>query len=141
MNYQASLAPVGQLKTNRGLLKFIFLSIITLGIYSIFYFSSISNDINIIASRYDGRRTMNFLWLFFIFGFITLGIAYYVWYHNISNRIGSEINRRCIDYEFGASTFWIWSVLGSLIIIGPFVYIHKLSVAMNKLSKHYNING
>lgn len=140
-NYQASQAPVGQLKTNRGLLKLILLSIITLGIYSIVYFASISNDINIMASRYDGRKTMNYLWLFFLVGFITFGIAYFVWFHNISNRIGSEINRRRVDYKFGASTYWLWSILGSLIIIGPFVYLHKLSVAMNKLSRHYNRNG
>ena len=39
--YQANPAPVAQLKTNRGLGKFILLTIVTLGIYSIVYFSSI----------------------------------------------------------------------------------------------------
>lgn len=34
-------APAGQLKTNRGLLKFILLNIITLGIYSLVIFSGI----------------------------------------------------------------------------------------------------
>lgn len=59
-------APAGQLKTNRGLLKFILLNIITLGIYSLVIFSGISSDINVIASRYDGKKTMHFCLLFFL---------------------------------------------------------------------------
>lgn len=50
---QTSTAPVGQLKTNKSLVKFILLSLITFGIYGIVILSSVSNDINIIASRYD----------------------------------------------------------------------------------------
>lgn len=37
--------------------------------------------------------------------------------------------------------FWLWNVLGALIIVGPFVYMHKLSTAMNKLAENYNVNG
>lgn len=63
--YVASTRPVGQLKTDRGLLKFLLLSLITCGIYSIVFFSSLSNDINVIVSRYDGRKTMYFALLLF----------------------------------------------------------------------------
>lgn len=134
-------APVGQLKTNRGLLKFILLNIITLGIYSLVIFSGISSDINVIASRYDGKKTMHFCLLFFLVGPITLGIADIVWFHRISNRIGNELKRRQIAYSFSASSFWLWNVLGAVIIVGPFVYLHKLFKAMNMLSENYNING
>lgn len=133
--------PVGQLKTNRGLIKLILLSLITLGIYSIVYYSSISNDINIIASRYDGKKTMHFCLLFFIVSPITLGIGAIVWYHKISARIGSELARRGIGYSFGAGSFWLWNVLGSFILVGPFIYIHKLSKAMNLLAENYNVRG
>lgn len=139
--YQASPAPVGQLKTNKGLLKFILLSAITFGIYAIVVMSSVSNDINIVASRYDGKRTMHYCLLFFLIGPITFGIAYIVWYHKISARIGNELRRRNIPYSFGAADFWLWNVLGSLIFIGPFVYTHKLFKATNKLCEHYNMNG
>ena len=46
-----TVRPVGQLKTNRGLLKFILLSVITLGIYGIVAMSSVSSDVNVICSR------------------------------------------------------------------------------------------
>lgn len=134
-------APAVQLKTNRGLLKYILLGLITFGIYPIVVMSGISSDINMIASKYDGKKTMHFCLLFFIFAGLTLGIAPIVWYHRISNRIGKELARRGIGYSFGAGSFWGWNVLGSLIGVGPFIYLHKLCKAMNKLAADYNVNG
>lgn len=139
--YHPSQAPVGQLKTNRGLLKYILLSAITFGIYGIVLFSSISSDINIIAGRYDGKKTMHYCLLAFLVGWLTAGIGFFVWYHRISARIGGELARRGISYRFGAGTFWGWGFLGTLIVIGPFVYCHKLFKAMNLLSQHYNTYG
>lgn len=133
--------PVAQLKTNKGLLKFVLLSIITFGIYGIVVFSSISENINQIASKYDGKKTMHFCLLIFLVAPITLGIAYLVWCHRLSARIGNELRRRNIAYRFGASTFWLWRVLAGLIIVGPFVFWHKLFKATNLLCENYNING
>ncbi len=42
---QQTYAPVRQLNTNRGLLKFILLSIITLGIYGLVVMSSVGEDL------------------------------------------------------------------------------------------------
>ena len=54
--------PVGQLKTNRGLLKFVLLSLITFGIYGLVVMSVVSSDINVIASRYDGKKPCTTAW-------------------------------------------------------------------------------
>ncbi|MBR5451670.1 MAG: DUF4234 domain-containing protein [Clostridia bacterium] len=134
-------APVKKLKTNRGLIKYILLSLITFGIYPLVVMSVISTDINLIASRYDGKKTMHFCLLAFIFTGLTLGIAPIVWYHRISNRIGAELKRRGIDYKFGAGDFWLWNTIGAIIVVGPFIYMHKLFKAMNLLCENYNING
>ncbi len=139
--YQTNPAPVAQLKTDRGLVKFILLSLVTLGIYSIVYYSCISSDINIIASRYDGKKTMHFCLMSFILTPITLGIYTLVWYHQLSNRIGAELKRRGIDFDFGAKDFWLWNILGSLIFVGPYIYVHKLCKAMNLLSEDFNMRG
>lgn len=141
LSYQSSQAPVGQLKTNRGLVKYILLSIITFGIYGIVAMSSLSSDINVIASRYDGKRTMHYCLLFFVISWLTLGIGILVWYHKLSARIGNELKRRGVDYGFGAGSFWGWDILGTLIVVGPFIYRHKLFKSMNLLAKHYNTNG
>lgn len=140
-NYVASTAPVGQLKTNRGMVKFVLLSMLTFGIYGIVVMSAVSSDINTIASRYDGKKTTHYCLMAFVFSWLTFGIAPIVWSHKIAARIGGELRRRGIDYSFGAGSFWGWNVLGSLIVVGPLVYLHKLLKAMNKLSMHYNVNG
>ena len=141
MENNVNTAPVGQLKTNKGLLKTILLSLITFGIYPLVVMSAVSSEINIVASRYDGKKTMHVLLMAFIITPITLGIGSIVWTHNISNRIGNELKRRGIGYSFSAGTFWGWGVLGSLIGIGPLVYTHKLFKAVNLMNAHYNVNG
>ena len=141
MSENVSNAPALQLKTNRGLLKFILLTIITFGIYSLVFYSKVSTDINLIASRHDGKKTMHYCLLTFIIAPITFGIGGLVWSHRISARIGAELERRRIAYDFGAGDFWLWGILGSIITIGPLVYLHKLCKAMNLLSASYNING
>lgn len=133
--------PVGQLKTNRGLLKYILLSMITLGIYGLVAMSNVSSDINTIASRYDGKKTMHYCLMFFLFSWLTIGIVPLVWYHRMSKRVGNELSRRGISYSFGAGTYWGWGILGSCIVVGPFIYLHKLLKAMNLLAEHYNVNG
>jgi hypothetical protein len=134
-------APMHQHKTNRGLLKMILLGIITFGIYPIVVYSLISSEINTVASRHDGKHTTHYCLMYFIFSWLTLGIAAFVWNHRIVNRMGNELRRRGIGYEIGASDFWLWGVLGSLIVVGPFVYIHKFLKAMNLINEDYNING
>lgn len=141
MENTVTTAPVAQLKTNKGLLKTILLSLITLGIYSLVVMSSVSSDINIVASRYDGKKTMHFCLLAFIINPITFGIAGIVWYHRISNRIGNELARRGIAYNFSAADYWLWNVLGSFIVVGPFIYLHKMFKAVNLMNAHYNVNG
>lgn len=123
--------------TQRGLLKYILLSLITFGIYSLVVMSHISEEINMEASPRDGKHTMHFLLIYFIFSWLTLGIAPLVWYHRLSNRIGEELTARNIDFNFGASDFWLWNILGSLIIVGPFIYLHRLLKSMNLINMDY----
>ena len=134
-------APAVQLRTDRGLAKMILLSLLTFGIYALVVESHIGEELNLIASRHDGRRTMHFCLIYFIFSWLTLGIAPIVWYHRTSDRMHGELVRRQIDYDFGATDFWLWCILGSLIVIGPYVYIYKRMKAMNLINEDYNQKG
>ncbi len=133
--------PAVQLKTNRGLLKYVLLSPLTLGIYPLVVMSGISSDINIVASRYDGKKTCHYLLMSLVFSWLTLGIYPLVWYHNLSARIGAERSRRGLGNDFGAGSFWGWNILGSLIMVGPFIYHYKLLHAMNDICASYNRYG
>lgn len=137
----AAERPAMILNTSRGLLKFILFTLITFGIYPLVFYSSISSDINVIASRYDGKKTMHYCLLLFIVAPITLGIGAIVWYHRLSDRIGGELRRRGIEYSFGAGSYWGWKIFGTLILVGPLVYLHKLCKSMNLLAENYNFNG
>ena len=133
-------APKLQLPTGRGLGKMFFLGLLTLGIYPMVIWSRIVTELNLVASRYDGKRTMPFFAMWMLAP-VTLGIYPLVWMHRFCGRIHRELNRRTIGWAFGPRTFWLWGVLGSLILVGPFIFCHKLMKAMNKLNADYNING
>ena len=140
-NETQNRAPVGQLNDRRGLAKLIIFSILTLGIYSLVFYSGISSDINVVASRYDGRKTMHYCLLFFVISPITFGIGALVWNHRLANRVGNELSRRGLSTRLSAADFWLWNILGALIVVGPLVYVHKLAKAMNALASDYNARG
>lgn len=130
-----------RLSTDRSLLKFVLLNIVTLGIYGIVVLSNISNDINTIAQRYDNKHTMHYCLIVFLLSWLTLGIASLVWFHRLSERIGNEQVRRGLEHKMSAGTFWGWYVLGLFIIVGPLIYMHKLLHSMNDLCADYNMRG
>lgn len=129
------------LRTDFNFVKCILLSCITLGIYGIVVQTRMGKYINIIASPYDGKKTMHYCLLAFLIAPITLGIGSVVWSHRLCARMGEELKRRNINLDFSAKTFWLWGVLGTFIIVGPFVFGSKLFRAMNLLCEDYNKNG
>lgn len=139
--YVQRSGPAVKLSTNYSLVKMIFLNLITLGIYGIVIYSRMGTELNTAASRYDGKQTMHYCLVYFLLSVITLGIAHIVWFHKLSNRMGMELARRGIAYSFSAGDFWLWNVLGSFIVVGPFIYIHKLCTAMNLINTNYNSRG
>ncbi len=140
MNAQP-MGPGRQLRTNRSFIKTFLLSLITFGIYGLICNGNITDDVNTVCSRYDGKKSMNFYLLFFIVGPFTLEIASIVWMHRLCNRIGDELKRRQISYSFSASDMWLWGVLGSLIIVGPFIFAHKFFKSVNLMNDSYNHIG
>ncbi len=125
------------LKTNRSMWKLMILNILTLGIYNILFFIPFSFDIDKIAPKRDGSKTFNYLfaWILAIF---TLNVVVWAWFYHITQRVEEALTEHSIDYSFGMSDFWLWYLLGSFILVGPFVYFHKLCKAMNLLCEDYN---
>lgn len=103
-----------QLPTRRGLGKMIFLGILTFGIYPTVIWSRLSGEVNMVASRYDGERTLSFFGMILLAP-LTLGILPLVWMHKLCRRIGGELGRRNVDYAFGPRDFWLWNFLLGLL--------------------------
>lgn len=133
-------SPRIQLPTGRSLAKMFFLGIITLGIYPTVIWSRMVTELNLAASRYDGLRTMSYFGMCLLTPF-TLCIYPLVWMHCFSRRVGAELERRSLDYKFGAKDYWLWNVLGSLILVGPFVFVKKLTKSMNLINEDFNKKG
>ena len=129
-----------RLPTKRGLGKMFFLGILTAGIYPTVIWSRITTELNIVAGRHDGRRTMPFFGMI-ILSPVTLGILPWVWMHNFCCRVGDELKYRRINYQFGPKDFWLWNILSSLILVGPFIFTHKLMKSMNLLNDDFNRRG
>ena len=137
----ANNRPALALRTERGLLKMVLLGIITFGIYPLVVECHISEELNMIASKHDGRHTMHFIWIALFFSWLTMGIVPLVWYHRTSDRMGAELRRRQIAYDFGATDFWLWDIIGSIIFVGPFIYTYKRMQAMNLINADFNAKG
>jgi len=138
-----SMAPPFKLVANYNAFGFIFLSIITLGIYTIIWHNRLSKDINTMVCHHDGKRTWNgavILIITMITAAFTYGIPWFIWHHMTANRIGTELRRRRIKCTLGAKDFWIWCILGAFVLIGPIVYAYKVCRAMNALIMDYNQN-
>ena len=127
------------LQTNRKMWKLMLFSILTLGLYSIFFFIPLSFDIDTVAPRRGDGKTMNYLWAYLL-ALVTYSIVVDIWHFHIAQRVGEALYVRKIEYDFGTKDFWLWFVLGSLILVGPFIYFHKLCTAMNLLCEDYNVN-
>ena len=128
-----------KLKTNRKMWKLMLFNVLTLGLYSIFFFIPFSFDIDKAAPRRNGEKTMNYLWAH-ILAFFTFSIVVDIWHYHIARRLGEALSAREISYQFGTKDFWLFFLLGSLVMVGPFIYFHKLCTAMNLLCENYNEN-
>lgn len=117
-----------RLPARRHLWKMIVFGILTCGIYPIVIWSRLVSEVNIVASRYDGERSMPYFAMVFLSP-LTLGIHSLVWIHKLCRRIGTELQRRRIDYAFGPSDFWIWSFLMS-ILSGVCSGVYSMLIAM-----------
>ena len=128
-----------KLTTNRRMWKLEILNVLTLGIYSIIFFIPFAFDLEKIHPSRTRSKQMNYLWAYLL-SLFTAHIVLVAWYFDLTKRIGEALEYRKIDYEFGTQDFWIWYLVGSLFLVGPMVYFHKMCRAMNLLCEHYNEN-
>ena len=128
-----------KLRTDRSMWKLMLFSCLTFGFYSIFFFMPFSYDLDKIAPKPDRSKTMNYLFAYII-ALFTFSIVLILWHHQIAERVEEALAARHIDYDFSTSTYWGWYFFGSCILVGPFIYFHKLCRAMNLLCESYNEN-
>lgn len=125
------------MSTNRSLLVYILLNIVTCGIYGMYFVYSIARDMNIVCAG-DGKQTAGLL-KFFLLNLITCNIYSWVWYYSLGNRMAATAPRYNLSFQENGTTILLWMLLGSLLCgIGPFIALHILMKNANALCGAYN---
>lgn len=125
------------LRTDRTLLMFIVLSIITCGIYWYIFMYQIIRDINT-ACDGDGEETPGLL-IFLLLSIVTCGIYCYYWYYKVGNRLAVNAGRYGFTVTENGTTILLWMLLGQFACgIGPFIAWHILITNTNLVCTGYN---
>lgn len=125
------------LKTNRGLIVYILLSIVTCGIYQYFFIHNLAKDANELCDG-DGQKTSGLL-TFLLLGIITCGIYNLIWWYKLCNRMAANAPRYGLTLQENGTTYLLWVLLGSLLCgLGPLIALHFVLRNMNTLSAAYN---
>ena len=104
-------------RVKRSGILFVFLSIITLRIYTLFYLHFVGKDVNTFAKK----RLMPYP-IVWILDWIFLGIPTLIYMSTLSRRVEEKaVELSVYDHRTGFGKFFNWCLFGSLIIVGPFI--------------------
>lgn len=125
------------LKTNRSLLKLALLSVVTFGIYNLFFLDGIATDMNMIAAE-DGKQTPGVIKVILL-SICTCGVYPLVWYYKLGNRMQDAGLQYGMLIKENGTTILLWMLLGSCLCgIGAFVALHIIIKNMNTLCAVFN---
>ena len=129
-----------QVKTNRSFIGLIVLSIITLGIYPLFFWHGYVRDVNTICAG-DGKNTHGIL-AAILLSIITLGIYGLVWTYGMQKRLQENASRYNAGVISGGGTVLLWDTVGLMLfglggLIGLYIQVDSLNrLAYNYTSMH-----
>lgn len=127
----------GPVKTDRSLLMYILLGIITCGIYNWYFIYSLARDVNIMC-REDGKNTGGLL-AFILLSIITCGFYALYWEYSLGNRLAANAPRYGMVFQENGTTVLLWYLVGIFLCgIGPYVAMHILIKNSNALGVAYN---
>ena len=120
----------------RGLVGLILLSVITFGIYWLYWIHKLAKDVNTLCSG-DGKRTGGLIKLLLL-SVITVGIYGCVWWYMLGDRLQDNAPRYNVQVKESGGTILLWMIAGALIAVGPFIAMHIVIKNTNALADEYN---
>ncbi|MBP3239673.1 MAG: DUF4234 domain-containing protein [Oribacterium sp.] len=127
----------GMLSTDRSIVAYVLLGLVTCGIYDLYMLHCIIQDVNITCAG-DGKRTAGIL-EYILFGILTCGIYDYIWLYNLGNRLQNNAPRYGMNFQEGGATILLWWVFGALLCgVGPFISANIIIKNSNALNAAYN---
>jgi hypothetical protein len=127
----------GALKTDRSIWAYIFLGIITCGIYSLYMMYTLERDINI-ACDGDGDHTTSF-WAYLGLSIITCGIYHFYYVYKMGNRLQRNAPRYGLSFQENGTSVLMWNLFGMFLCgIGAYIAMNILLVNTNAICREYN---
>lgn len=126
-----------KLTTDRSIVAYVLLTIITCGIYGYYFIYNLAKEINV-ACEGDDERTPG-LASYIIFSFLTCGFYSLYWEYKIANRIAANGSRYGLHIEENGSSVLLWRIFGCFIcMLGTFVGTNILITNANRICAAYN---
>lgn len=127
----------GALRTDRDLVTYILLTLVTCGIYGYWYVYQMAQDANTICYE-DGEETPGLL-VYILLSIVTCGIYSYYWMYKLANRLQNNGPRYGVPIQEGGSDVLLWLVLGTITCgICAFIGVNIIIKNLNALSDAYN---
>ena len=121
---------------NRTLWKYILFSVLTGGIYSLYFIHKLAKDVNLICGG-DGEQTAGAV-EYVVFGIFTFGIYDLVWLYKLANRLKANDERYHVRLSEDGATVIKWAIFGLLLFgIGPFAALYIIIKNTNILAERY----
>lgn len=109
------------------------LSIVTCGIYGFYYMYTMTRDLNQILGEQKIDPALAVL-----LTIVTCGIYQFIWYYQYGNYIQNVAQSNDIKVFENGTTYLLWLVLGSFIVVGPLVAQYLFVSNFNKITIAYN---
>ncbi len=141
-NYQSNGYNAGPqafmpLRTDRSLLIFILLTLVTCGIYLYIFMYYMIKDINT-ACAGDGDETPGLL-VYILLSLVTCGIYSYIWLYKVGERLARNCQRYGYSVTENGTTVLLWFIFGMWLCgIGPFIGWNILINNTNMVCMGYN---
>ncbi len=137
---QPAPAPMGYtpIKTDRGVIGWLLLSIVTCGIYSYYFLYCLARDINVMCQD-DGDSTPGLAALILL-SFVTCGFYALYWYYKIGNRLQANAPRYGLMFQENGTTVLMWQIVGALLCgLGPIFAMNIIIKNTNAMATAYNV--
>lgn len=126
-----------RISTNRSLVTYIVLSLVTCGIYGYYFLYTMARDVNIMCEG-DGEETSGLV-VFIVLSIVTCGFYALYWYYKLANRLASNAPRYGLNFQENGTTVLMWYLIGLFVCgVGPYVAMYFLIKNTNALAVAYN---
>ena len=117
----------------RSMFTYIVLSVLTLGIYHIVFWTKLSKDVNALCEG-DGKKTMKYVFCFLL-NIVTVGIFGFIWKFKLAKRLQENAARYDLKFSEGGALVVVLAIVFAFFPVAQFVLVknfNRMAVAYNE---------